>query len=80
MEPTDFKEKTKTLTAPPSMPDCKDLPIWNDGTTSISCWKASWRERLSVLFHGLVWVRVVFGPSQPPIAVQGKRTVFAKDG
>lgn len=45
----------------------------------VSCWKASFGERLSILFHGRVWLRV-HSPSgtQPPVWVEGARTVFER--
>ena len=81
MEPINFPEATKVLEKPHGMTDaeCGPLPVFNDGITSISCWKMSWKERLSALFLGKVWLFVLFGNSQPPVALDAKRTIFMKE-
>jgi hypothetical protein len=56
--------------------ECADLPIWTDGVQCISCWKMSFRERLAALFFGKVWLTVVFGETQPPVALWSKKTIF----
>lgn len=78
MNPASFPESNRTLTAPSSMTSeqCADLPIWTDGNQCISCWKPTWKERLSILFFGRVWLTVVFGGSQPPVALSGRRDMF----
>ena len=75
MEPIQFSEATKTLTEPvewdsTARGSCGGLPVFNDGEESISCWKATWRERIKILLTGRLWLRVVSGSSQPPVAVQ----------
>jgi len=63
---------------------CGELPCGcaesaHGGNVYISVWQLSWRERLSVLFRGVValWV---WGQTHPPVAVEtyngGK---FSKD-
>ena len=78
MKPIDFPEKTKELQKPPSMTDeeCSSLSIWNDGQICISCWKADWKERLSILFFGKIWIRIYSGITQPPISLEGTKTIF----
>lgn len=39
------------------------------GTTCVSCWRMSWRERLKALVTGRVWVEVWSGATQPPISI-----------
>ena len=83
MEPIEFKEQTKVLSKPENMTDdeCSSLAIWNDGQACISCWKPSIRERLSILFFGKVWLWVYSGATQPPVAIDGAKTVFmVKEG
>lgn len=46
------------------------LNIWTDGEQCVSCWSMSWRERISALFFGKVWVAVLSGNTQPPICVE----------
>ncbi len=74
MRPVDFPASNKTLTEPAawhtqSRGRCENLPVWNDGEESISCWRLGWRERLKVLFTGRVWLRVVGGLTQPPVSL-----------
>lgn len=76
MRPDNFPESTKTLTAPPNMPECGELPVWTNGEQCVSCWRPTWRERLSVLLFGRVWVAIWFGETQPPVAVTGCRKYF----
>ena len=78
MVPDTFPEKTKTLARPQGTTEdeCGPLDVYNNGEISISKWKMSWRERLHCLFRGYVWAFVWFGPTQPPICIEGKKTVF----
>lgn len=80
MVPTTFRESNRTLAPPPSMTEdeCSPLPVWSDGRQCISCWRLTWRERLSALLVGRVWLSVIGGYSQPPVWLSAKRTVFVK--
>jgi hypothetical protein len=80
MKPVYFEEATKELKKPSSMTDeeCSSLWVHNDGEQSVSCWKMTLKERIKLLFHGRIWVGVVFGKSQPPIWVDPSKTVFIK--
>lgn len=70
MKPTHFDEANKTLLKPPGMTDeeCGSLPVYNDGEQCISCWRMSLRERLAALLFGQVWLYVLSGETQPPVA------------
>ena len=73
MIPTTFPNQNRVLTAPADMPDVKPLPVYTDGESVISCWKLSWRERLRVLFLGVVWVWILTSAeTQPPMTVTTK--------
>lgn len=76
MIPTAFPEQNKTLTKPEGMDDCGSLPVYNDGQQSISCWQMSWRERLSALLRGKVWLQVYAGSTQPPVSLTAAKSVF----
>lgn len=78
MEPQAFPEANRTLVKPPSMTDeeCGSLPVWTDGTTCVSCWKLTLRERLSALIHGRVWLGVLTGGTQPPVWLLAQKTVM----
>ena len=73
--PVHFAEVNRVLTKPEGMTDeeCGELPVFNDGKQSVSCWRLPWRERWRVLWSGLVWLGVVAGPTQPPVWVSGRR-------
>lgn len=76
MTPRAFAESNKTLGAPSGMENCSSLAVYADGKTCLSCWRPTWRERLSILLFGRVWLWVMSGYTQPPVALSGKRTVF----
>jgi hypothetical protein len=57
-----------TLSAPAGQEEeIEPLPVYMDGEQCISCWQMSWRERLSALFFGRVWLSVLGGRTQPPV-------------
>ena len=45
------------------------LTIWTDGEQCVSCWRMSFRERLSALLFGRVWLAILSGETQPPVYV-----------
>jgi hypothetical protein len=80
MIPVTFEQANKNLLKPEGMTDeeCGSLPVYNDGQHCISCWRPTWRERLSILLFGKVWLWVYSGYTQPPVALEGKITPFLK--
>lgn len=78
MEPSKFKQANRVLTAPKGMTpeECGDLHVFSDGQECISLWKGSWRERLSFLFFGHLWLYVMSGQTQPPVALSVTREIF----
>jgi hypothetical protein len=66
------------LTAPPGMDNCANLPVFRGDNMIISCWRPTVRERLSILVRGRVWLLIHSPDTQPPVAVQGRKTVFKK--
>lgn len=79
MKPTKFSEQNKTLLKPEGMTDeeCYPLPVFAHNDDCISCWRPSWRERLSILFFGRVWLNVLgTRGTQPPVWVWGIRSPF----
>ena len=78
MKPKNFKEATKVLQKPGDMTneECSSLSVWNDGKQCISCWKPSIKERLSILLFGNVWLSVRSGNTQPPVWIDGSKTVI----
>jgi len=79
MKPIKFKQSNVELSKPESMTDeeCSPLPICRteDGTC-ISCWKASFLDRVKFLFHGKIWLGVVSGITQPTVWLDCTNTVF----
>ena len=62
MSPIEFKEQTVVWAKdqPPFLP----LPAWTDERESISLWKLTWRERITLFFTGRIWHRQMnFGQS-----------------
>jgi hypothetical protein len=51
--------------------DVSDLPVFKGGGEIISVWRPSWRERLSILFGGSIWLRVAASRTHPPVDVTG---------
>jgi len=71
VKPISFPQSNRTLNKPSDMTDeeCLPLPIYTDGEHCISLWEPSFRERLSVLFRGRVWLWVKNGSNQPPVLI-----------
>ena len=78
MEPIKFKQANKELLKPQGMTDeqCGSLLVFTDGDECVSLWKMTWKERLSALLFGKVWVWVISGNTQPPISLWATREVF----
>lgn len=78
MEPGYFKQANRQLLKPSSMSDeeCGSLLVWSDDTQCVSLWKLNFWERLSVLLFGNIWLTVLSGETQPPVALQAKKTIF----
>ena len=74
MKPIKFKEANRTLVGY----KCKNLPTFTDGRQSLSLWKMTFRERLSALIFGKVWLSVLSGKTQPPVWIDACKTVFEK--
>ena len=78
MKSANFPEATRRPDRPDDMTEkeCSPRAVWTDGRMCVSLWRPSWRERLSTLLFGKVWLFVVSGSTQPPVAVEAARTVF----
>ena len=75
MTPIHFPQSNKILTAPPGAKDIDPLPVHTDGRQCLSCWSLTWRERLTVLLQGRVWLCTLTGPTQPPVWLAAGKTV-----
>jgi len=76
MDPVNFPQANKTLTAPGSMPECGELPVFTDGKVCVSVWQLSFIERLRLIWYGRLWLFVWSGETQPPIGMIIDYTVF----
>jgi len=79
MSPIVFPQSNCTFTPPDGLQGIGPLPVWTDGRRCVSCWSLSWRERLRLLFHGRIWLSVLSGGSQPPVALTPEREFFLED-
>ena len=80
MKAMHFPQAVKTLGPPKGMPqeECHDLPVWTDGNECVSLWQLNWRERLSILFFGRLWLGVLSGQTQPPVRLWATKEIFAE--
>lgn len=90
MRPVEFPEANRTIGCQPSARDYgADMEaevepvralVTSDGVVT-ELWRPTWRERLSILVFGRVWVDLLTGDGRPqPISIRGTRTVFATQG
>jgi len=85
MRPIQFKRSNKMLQ--PSGEQYSDnvvgvdpLPIWTDGEQCVSCWEMSFRERLSALLFGHVWLALLSGETQSPACLSVTRVYLQEQG
>lgn len=77
MKPVEFKQVTHRLGAPEGMKNCGALPVASHEGVTISCWELSFRERMSALFFGKLWLQVHSGgKTQPPVAISIEKNLF----
>lgn len=87
MNPTSFKYQNRELQPPvgfdPDQSNATDtitsLPVYTDGEQCISLWQMNWRERVSALLFGRVWLQVLSGRTQPPVALTAAKTIFKEN-
>lgn len=80
LSPTKFDEANRNL-KPENMTDeeCSSLWVYSDGSQCISCWKMTWKQRISALLHGRIWLSVISGYTHPPVWLDCGKTVFIKE-
>lgn len=83
MKPVEFVGQNVVLQKPPGMTDeeCGSLPILRDLQSGycISCWQPSWRERVKIFFRGKIWLMVLSGATQPPVAITAEQPFKIKE-
>lgn len=85
MRPVPFKYSNKTLnpsgkTYSNNVTGVEPLPIWSDGEQCVSCWRPTWKERLSILLFGRVWLAILSGSTHPPAFVDGRKEYLKPEG
>lgn len=80
MKPINFPESNCVLSKPKDMTDeeCGHLFIHRTGQQCISCWKLTLLERINILLFGRIWLWVWSGDTQPPVALDARKTIFVK--
>ncbi len=73
-KPTEFPEQNMVFTKPENMTDdeCVSLPAYKDENQVISCWQLNEQELKAVTETGRVYLSVLAGGNQPPVAVMGE--------
>lgn len=80
MTPEVFRQSNKVLQPPHGHDDVDPLHVYANNQFVLSCFRMTWRERLSALFFGRTWAWIITDAgTHPPIALQAKRTVFPKE-
>lgn len=82
MEPIKFEGSNRELQKPAGMTDkeCAPLPVYVSDTHVISCWSATFWERLIFLFKGKLWLWVwTNSGTQPPVALDISDSPFVKE-
>lgn len=72
MIPVAFEEANCTLTG---SGEVGDLPVCRVDEMIISRWRPTWRERLSMLVYGRVWLYVLHPRTQPPVVIEARRDI-----
>lgn len=72
--PTKFKYQNRTLLG--RTEDVMPLPAWTDGQIVVSRWQFTFRERLQLLITGKLWITLLSGSTQPPIALDTMRNLL----
>jgi hypothetical protein len=55
MKPVAFPEQN--IVWAENQPPFKPLPAYTSATETISCWQLTWRERLTLVWRGCIWLR-----------------------
>ena len=80
MIPVEVRESNKKFIKPASMTDdeCGVLPVYQHDHHIISCWKLTFKERIQILFKGIVWLWIR-GVKQAPVSL-GCENPFVNTG
>ncbi len=68
MRPVAFPEANCVLTAPEGSQGVLPLTVYRDDAGHlVSMWRPTWRERLSVLFYGKIWLHFFGARTHSPV-------------
>jgi hypothetical protein len=70
MNPVDFPQAVKTLGPPQGAGSCGGLRVWTDGEVCVSAWMPTEEERAKIAAGEPVFLWVMFGSTQPPVAIE----------
>lgn len=62
--PVNFKQANVVLKGKEGI---DDLPVFNDGKVTVSCWKPTFWGSIKILFNRKIWLGVLGGNTQPPV-------------
>lgn len=81
MKPVNFPESNDVLKAPPSMPDCQDLPIFrltNPVDLVISCWEMSEEEFQQIAKSRRIYLSS-WSETHPPIYLSSNNPFISEN-
>lgn len=78
MEPIGFEEVNKVLQKPPTMTDeqCQPLPVFSNDIECVSKWELSDTDIENIKKYKCIWLRILSGKTQPPVALSTEKTIF----
>ena len=68
MTPKNFPQANLTYTAPPSMPDCGDLPVLSSRGEILSCWELTDEDLATINNTRTIYLQITANV-QPPVAL-----------
>jgi hypothetical protein len=74
-KPVEFTGHNFVLRPPVGSDNIDSLPIFRNGTCTVSCWELTTDELAEVARTGRVFVSVFYGNTQPPIFVGSEASV-----
>jgi hypothetical protein len=80
MKPITFPEQTCVYAE--HQPEYMPLPAFRAGDGTVTtCWKLTWRERLTMLLTGKMWLSVLtFNQSLQPLKPEARKPAWLKGG
>ena len=70
MKPINFPSANTHLAT--TNDNIEPMPVYHGQGMYISRWRCTWRERLSILLYGTIWVAIA-SDNHPPISISGEQ-------